>query len=79
MLETARDTLFLTHLPAQQLPWVYLAIAVLAVAAARLNYRALERFSRRATLALTLFVSGTITALFWLWSDGSIASIYAFY
>ena len=32
MLETARDALFLARLPPSQLPWAYLAIAVLAVA-----------------------------------------------
>lgn len=35
ILETARDALFLTHLPASQLPWVYLALAVLALLATR--------------------------------------------
>jgi hypothetical protein len=31
LLETARDALFLARLPAHRLPWVYLAIAVLAL------------------------------------------------
>jgi hypothetical protein len=31
MLETARDALFLTRLPASQLPWMYLALAALAL------------------------------------------------
>jgi ATP:ADP antiporter, AAA family len=79
MLETARDTLFLTELPAERLPWVYLAIAGLAVAAARINHRAMERFSKRAALSLTLFVSGVLTAGFWLWTDGGEVSIYSFY
>jgi ATP:ADP antiporter, AAA family len=79
MLETARDTLFLTALPAERLPWVYLAIAVLSVAAARINYLAMERFSRRAALSLTLLVSGIVTAGFWLWSDDGTASIYTLY
>ena len=30
LLETARDTLFLSRLPASQLPWTYLVIAALA-------------------------------------------------
>ncbi|HWM88674.1 MAG TPA: MFS transporter, partial [Kofleriaceae bacterium] len=79
MLETARDTLFLTALPAERLPWVYLAIAVLAVVSARVNLRAMERFSRRAALSSTLAGSGVITAAFWLWTDGSQWSIYALY
>ena len=31
LLETARDALFLTELPARRLPWIYLAIALLTV------------------------------------------------
>ena len=34
VLQTIRDTLFLTHLPASLLPWMYLAMAGLATAAA---------------------------------------------
>ena len=36
ILETARDTLFLTHLPASRLPWVYLTLAAVALATDRL-------------------------------------------
>ncbi len=79
MLETARDTLFLTELPAGQLPWMYLAIAGLAVLSARVNRRAMERFSKRSALSLTLSASGVLTAGFWLWTDGGALSIYAFY
>ena len=31
LLETARDALFLTHVPAEQLPWMYLSIAAVVV------------------------------------------------
>ena len=79
MLETARDTMFLTALPAEQLPWMYLVIAGLAVLSARVNHRAMERFSRRSALSLTLAASGVLTAGFWLWTDGGALSIYAFY
>src|SRR5688572_24972174 len=68
MLETARDALFLSSLPASRLPWVYLVIAGLAVLVARLNRGATSRYSRRATLALTLFGSAACTAGFWLWA-----------
>ena len=34
--ETARDTLFLTNLPATALPWAYIAIAVVSVIISRL-------------------------------------------
>ena len=79
MLETARDTMFLTALPAAQLPWMYLAIAGLALVSARLNRRAMERFSKRSALSLTLAGSGVLTAGFWLWTDGGALAIYAFY
>ena len=79
MLETARDTLFLTALPAEQLPWMYLAIAGLAVLSARVNVRAMGRFSRRSALAVTLCASGVLTAGFWLWTAGGAMMIYAFY
>lgn len=79
MLETARDALFLSSLPASRLPWVYIAIAVLAVAVARLGGRVSDRFSGRALLALTLAGSGLCTALFWLWVGQDDASLYAFY
>ena len=35
LLETARDTLFLTRLPASQLPWMYLALAAVALLVTR--------------------------------------------
>ncbi len=79
MLETARDTLFLSSLPASRLPWVYLAIAGLAVVVARLNSRVTSRYSRRALLALTLFGAAACTAGFWLWAGYGETSLYALY
>ena len=79
MLETARDALFLSSLPASQLPWVYLAIAALAVGVTQLSRRVTTHFSGRATLALTLFGSGACTAAFWLWVGHGDASLHAFY
>lgn len=38
LLETARDALFLARLPASQLPWVYLAMAALAVAVSQVRW-----------------------------------------
>ena len=35
LLETARDALFLTHLPAGQLPFMYLGVAALSLLLAR--------------------------------------------
>jgi ATP/ADP translocase/HEAT repeat protein len=79
VLETARDALFLSSLPASRLPWVYLAIAGLAVVVARVNSRVTARYSRRALLALTLFGSAVCTAGFWLWAGYGETSLYALY
>jgi ATP/ADP translocase/HEAT repeat protein len=79
VLETARDALFLSSLPVSRLPWVYLAIAGLAVVVARLNSRVTSRYSRRATLALTLFGSAACTAGLWLWAGHGDTSLYGLY
>lgn len=63
MLETARDTLFLSALPPTRLPWAYLLIAALALFTARLNEH--PRLQRRSVLSTTLFVSAAITVLFY--------------
>jgi hypothetical protein len=79
ILETARDALFLSSLPASQLPWVYLVIAGLALVVARLNQRVTSRYSGRATLALTLFGSAVCTAGLWLWAGRGETSLYGLY
>jgi HEAT repeat protein len=79
MLETARDALFLSALPASRLPTVYLAIAGLAFAVAAANRLVTRRFSRRGTLGATLAGSSVTTAAFWFWTGGGPAAIYAFY
>jgi len=62
--ETARDALFLSRLPAQQLPWVYLAIAVIAAFLAR--PRAGAREVGRHLLGGWLLASAAINVGFWL-------------
>lgn len=79
MLETARDALFLSALPASRLPTVYLAIAGLAFAVAAANRLLTRRYSRRGTLGATLAGSAVTTAGFWFWTGGGAAAIYAFY
>ncbi|MDX2170694.1 MAG: hypothetical protein SF182_26715, partial [Deltaproteobacteria bacterium] len=55
LLETARDTVFLTHLPATRLPWLYLAITTFAVLSGPLLNRAgSEAVNRRALLLMQL-------------------------
>jgi AAA family ATP:ADP antiporter len=64
LLETARDTVFLTQLPATRLPWLYLAITGFAVVAGPLLNRAgNERVNRRALVVMQL-AAAVGTALF---------------
>jgi ATP/ADP translocase len=80
ILETVRDTLFLSRLPAQQLPWAYIIIALLALVASFGNRRALERFSRRRVLASTLSVGGIVTAAFQPFVESkSAVSLFSLY
>jgi AAA family ATP:ADP antiporter len=62
LLETARDALFLTKLPASELPWMYLVIAVLALGAARLHLPA-----NKSAIAGTIVVGAGITAGLWVY------------
>jgi len=80
LLETARDTLFLTSLPANRLPLVYLAIAILTLCVAIGQRRYLLHVERRFYLASVLFVTSLITGGFWFWAGpNSPASLYCFY
>ncbi len=84
MLETARDTLFLSRLPASQLPWVYLAIAVLTLLVVRAADASLARSLARRTLTLTLLGAAAVTAAIWLSltalaPEASHAMLYVFY
>jgi ATP:ADP antiporter, AAA family len=66
LLETARDALFLARLPPSQLPWVYLAMAVLAIAISQGPWRVPKRLSGRRSLAVLLVGCAAVTFLFWL-------------
>jgi hypothetical protein len=59
--ETARDAMFLRALPPTQLPLVYGVLAVLAIAALRLNAAMVRRVGRRKALIGTLWVSAAGT------------------
>lgn len=65
LLETARDALFLARLPASQLPWVYLAMAGVAVALSEGPWRAPRGFLARHGLAVVLLVGAVVTFGFW--------------
>jgi AAA family ATP:ADP antiporter len=60
LLETARDALFLSKLPAAQLPWMYLIIVVLALALAQIR----RADSKTAILGVLVAAAG-LTAGFW--------------
>ena len=62
ILETARDALFLARLPPSQLPWMYLAMAAIAVG---LSQWARRRLSGPRALATLLAVCAAGTFTFW--------------
>jgi AAA family ATP:ADP antiporter len=66
VMETARDTLFLTTLPATELPRAYLAIAILAILELKIHQRVLPYVQdRRILLAASLVFGSLITLGFW--------------
>ena len=70
VMETARDTLFLTSLPATDLPRAYLAIALLAIVELKIHERVLPYVrDRRTLLAASLFFGALVTLGFWGWID----------
>jgi ATP/ADP translocase/HEAT repeat protein len=64
LLETARDSLFLSKLPARDLPWAYIAIAIISLGVAAVSRRLQGRIPRRTTLTVSLVVGGMVTASF---------------
>jgi ATP/ADP translocase/HEAT repeat protein len=66
ILETARDALFLARLPPSQLPWMYLAMAAIAVGLSQWTTRRLSGPRALATL-LAVCAAGTLT----FWALGS--------
>jgi len=70
IMETARDTLFLTNLPATDLPRAYLAIALLAIVELKLHERVLRHVrDRRILLAASLLFGSLVTLGFWALLD----------
>jgi AAA family ATP:ADP antiporter len=78
LLETARDALFLARLPPSQLPWVYLAIAFVAVAFSAGSWK---RPQGRYDLSLLLVGCALVTFAFWAFSslERSAWTLYALY
>lgn len=65
LLETARDALFLARLPASQLPWAYLAIAVAAAGLSRVSWPSGRSSLGRRGLSLILLATAAVTAALW--------------
>ena len=65
ILETARDALFLTSLPAARLPWAYLGIALGAVIVLQLQDRVPLGRDNRKIFAGFMLVSAAISVGFW--------------
>jgi ATP/ADP translocase len=80
VLEVARDALFLANLPAEQLPFTYLAIAGAAWLAARVDRVLLTRFDKRRVSAITLLAAAAGTAAFrFAFASGAWWVPHAFY
>ena len=80
LLETARDALFLSSLPARYLPWAYLGIAVIALPLTLSRPAFLKRLSSQHELSGWLVFSAVVTFAFWLavpWGGAPI--LYALY
>lgn len=79
LLETARDALFLSRVSPAQLPWLYLAVAILGVSATLLS-RANRARPRRFALAAALGGAALVTFAFWLLRDRqSLFFVYALF
>src|SRR5215471_20992979 len=80
VLETARDALFLAKVPATRLPWVYLALAPLSVATAKLDAWARRGRSARRVLSGAAIGASAVTLAFFLLHRGlGTAGVYALY
>jgi len=66
LLETARDTLFLTDLPPTRLPWVYLGVALIAFGIFATQQRVGRDVSQRSRLLIGLLIASAVTFSFWI-------------
>ena len=66
LMETGRDALFLANIPAEQLPWVYIAGALLAVVLVRASRgSAHEQSHVRRLVALQLLAAASVLGFWW--------------
>jgi len=80
LLETARDALFLSRLPATQLPWMYLALAAAAFPAARGRIPRALGLDRPGGFPVQLLLCAGVTLVFWLFRKASgTSNLYLLY
>jgi ATP:ADP antiporter, AAA family len=80
VLETARDALFLSRIPASRLPFVYLAIAAASLAAVQLHARVAGSLRARSALGVWIAAAAAGTFAFWALLPALGASgLYALY
>lgn len=78
ILETARDTLFLSKLPPARLAWVYVMLAALSLVAGALSSAISKRFGRRAGFVVTLGLCAYLIVLLYL-RDPTPALVFVLY
>jgi AAA family ATP:ADP antiporter len=78
LLETARDTLFLSHLSARKLPWAYLATAGAVSLLAWLVPSLTRQASRRRT-GILLWATGAAMLVAWVLDPHRALGLYALY
>lgn len=80
LMETARDALFLTKLPAGQLPWMYLVIVAFALVLAQIGRRGAKADSK-AGVGIALVVAAVVTTAFFVLVHGAPSPwvLYALY
>jgi ATP/ADP translocase len=78
IVETARDALLLTKLPARELGYVYIGVAVCALPGAAVAGHAAKRFGPRLALVGTLIASAALTLVFFALpaSRASVVGLY---
>ena len=76
LMETGRDALFLANIPVERLPWVYIAVAVLALGVVRVASRGRAVQSLRTRLIVLQLVAAVSVFGFWRMLDGSGPWLY---
>ncbi len=79
MLETARDALFLTHLPASQLPFVYLGSAATGILLTVLDRKLARRASSVGAISIYLVLGAILTSVFLFTDLAAPPALYGLY